>query len=110
MRKDDLVYLRHILDSIEKIQLYLQGVSKEDFDKNSMLQDAVIRQIEIIGEAARNVSEELKGKNPEVPWLMMTGMRNKLIHEYFAVNTSIVWDTIMEDLPVLRKQIQELLD
>lgn len=110
MKKDDLVYLRHILDSIEKIQRYLQGVLKEDFDQNSMLQDAVIRQIEIIGEAARNVSEEFKEKNPEIPWLMMTGMRNKLIHEYFAVNSSIVWDTIMGDLPVLKQQIQKRLD
>lgn len=110
MRKGDQVYLRHILDSIEKIQRYLQGVLKEDFDQNSMLQDAVIRQIEIIGEAARNVSEEFKEKNPEIPWLTMTGMRNKLIHEYFAVNSSIVWDTIMGDLPVLKQQIQKRLD
>ena len=83
-KKDDIVYLKHILDAIRLIEEYLQTKNYNDFIKNRMLQDAVIREIEILGEAAKNLSNELKNKYPEIPWRRIAGMRNKLIHGYFG--------------------------
>jgi uncharacterized protein with HEPN domain len=74
-----------------------------------MAHDAVVRQIEIIGEAARNVSAEFQEKYPKLPWAKMIGIRNKVIHEYFNVNYSVVWDTINEDLPLLKRSIKKIL-
>jgi uncharacterized protein with HEPN domain len=74
-----------------------------------MVHDAVIRQIEIIGEAARNISQEFKDKHANIPWIKMIGIRNKVIHEYFSVNFSVVWDTVKVDLPSLKKSIKKIL-
>jgi uncharacterized protein with HEPN domain len=74
-----------------------------------MVHDAVVRQIEIIGEAARNVSDEFQKKHRALPWTKMIGIRNKIIHEYFNVNYAIVWDTIQDDLPGLKKSIQKII-
>jgi uncharacterized protein with HEPN domain len=109
MKKDDTVYLHHILDAIGLISEYTKGMSENEFLANSMVHDAVVRQIEIIGEAAKNVSEEFQGKHPKLPWTKMIGIRNKIIHEYFNVNYSIVWDTIQDDLPILQKSIKKIL-
>jgi uncharacterized protein with HEPN domain len=110
MKKDDTVYLRHILDAIELIEEYTEGMSENEFLSNSMAHDAVIRQIEIIGEAARNISDEFQMLNPDLPWGKMIGIRNKIIHEYFNVNFAIVWDTVQEDLPALQKIITSMLE
>jgi uncharacterized protein with HEPN domain len=74
-----------------------------------MAHDAVVRQIEIIGEAARNVSDEFQNKYPKLPWAKMIGIRNKITHEYFNVNYAIVWDTVKDDLPLLKKSIKKIL-
>lgn len=108
-KRDDTVFLRHILDAIDAIDQYTKGMTFEDFVHHSMAHDAVIRQIEIIGEAARNISEEYRESQPQLPWLKMIGIRNKIIHEYFNLNLSVVWDTIKDDLPHLRSSIKELL-
>ena len=107
MKRDDKVYLHHILDAIELIQEYTRGMSENQFLSNSMAHDAVVRQIEIIGEAAGNVSKEFQEKHDELPWGQMIGIRNKIVHEYFNVNYSIVWDTVKDDLPSLKKSVKK---
>ena len=109
MKRDDTVYLHHILDAIESIEDYTRGMSENEFLSNSMAHDAVVRQIEIIGEAARNISDEFRSKHPKLPWSKMVGIRNKITHEYFNVNFAIVWDTVKDDLPLLKKSIKKIL-
>jgi len=74
-----------------------------------MMQDAVMRQIEIIGEASNSVSDDFQEKNPELPWLQMRGIRNKIIHDYRGINLQVIWDTVKNDLPALKKQVEEIL-
>jgi uncharacterized protein with HEPN domain len=110
MRKfDDAARLGHIYDAICAIEKYVAGVKKADFLANGMMQDAVMRQIEIIGEAAGRISDDLQEKHPNLPWLEMRAIRNKIVHDYLEVNTDIIWDTVTNDLPALKIQIQKLL-
>ena len=101
----DEIYLQHVLDAIAVIQGYIQGMDYERFKEDKLRQDGVIRELEIIGEAARNLSKEYKNSVPRVPWEDITGMRDKLIHQYFGVNLRMVWDTIQEDIPLLKKEL-----
>jgi len=110
MKENDEVYLSHIVDAIERIEEYCQGVSRQKFLKNKMVAAAAVRELEIIGEAARNVSREFRKMNPELPWKQMTGTRNRLIHEYFGVDLEIVWQTIIQDLPNLKNSVKHLLE
>jgi len=107
--KDDKVFLKHILDAIENIEEYLSGASYEDFSSNKMMVDAVVRELEIIGEASANITSGFQKEHPDVMWAKMKATRNFLIHEYFAVNTKIVWDTCKENLPELKRFISTLL-
>lgn len=106
--KDESVYLRHILDAIKKIQSYTTGGRKEFF-QNTLIQDAVIRNLEIIGEAVRNLSVEFRRRHPEVPWRSITALRNVLIHEYFGVELEIVWRVVQRRVPRLRRYVEMLL-
>ena len=108
--KNDKIYLRHILDAISDIEKFIIGVSEEDFSKNREKQYAVLRGLEIIGEASKNLSDELKAKCPDIDWKNIAGMRDKLIHAYFGVNLPLVWETVKNDLPQLKKQAQNLLE
>jgi len=108
MRRDEALLL-DILIAARRVLKYMQGVSRADFDKNEMLQDAVTRPLEIIGEAAGQVSEEYREAHMEIPWHKMIGMRNRLIHEYFRVNYGVVWDTVRDDLPELIQLIEKLV-
>ncbi len=110
MRKDDTVFLRHILDAINLIGGYLKGKSYEEFKNNRMLQDAVIREIEIIGEATNNLSAEFRNRYPGIPWRQIAGMRDKLIHGYFGVDLDAVWDTATKDIPALREKLLEIME
>lgn len=91
MKHDDSVYLRHMLDAIVKIESYLEEVSKDVFLMDSLIQDGVIRQIEIVGEATKNLSSDLREAHAHLPWQDMAGMRDKLIHQYFGVDLDTVW-------------------
>lgn len=106
--KDDLAYIEHILLAISNIQEYTLNLTKADFEENKMVQDAVIRNIEIIGEATKNVSNEIKSRYYEVPWKEMAGMRNKLIHDYMGVDVAVVWRTIEIDIPQLASLLKDI--
>ncbi len=105
----DRLYLQHIVDAIESIEEYLRGKKLEDLFANKMLLDAVVREIEIVGEASNHLSEKFGKEHPELPLTDMRSMRNKLIHEYFTVDPKIVWQTYEEDLPVLKGKIVSIL-
>ncbi|MBI5701797.1 DUF86 domain-containing protein [Candidatus Saganbacteria bacterium] len=103
------VYLSHIFEAIEKIEQYLSGKSQEILFQDDMRLDAVVRELEIIGEAAKNISADFCKKNPSIPWQDMVGMRNRLIHEYFGVDRKVVWDTCKTDLPILKKLLSPII-
>jgi uncharacterized protein with HEPN domain len=109
MKKDNNVYLQDILKSIDKINHYVSLVDFNYFKKNSMIQDAVIRQLEIIGEASKRLSIDFLEKYPELEIKKASAMRNLLIHQYDYVDVDIVWKTIKEDLPPFREQILQIL-
>lgn len=98
-----------ILTSIEKIESYLQGMTLTQFKKNELVIDAIIRNLEIIGEASKNIPLVIRRTYGHIPWDQMNGMRNILIHEYFGVDIKIVWHTAKKYLPVLKKQLITVL-
>jgi len=105
MIKSDLAYIDHILDCIRKINKFSKGLTVNEFRNNELVQDAVIRNIEIIGEASKKITSETKKNYPDIPWKEISGMRDKLIHDYLGVDVDVVWETIKKDIPALRKQI-----
>ncbi|MBV9210262.1 MAG: DUF86 domain-containing protein [Acidobacteria bacterium] len=109
MPRDESVYLRHVLDAIARIETYLQGIDEATFLQQSLIQDGVIRQLEVIGEAVKQLSNELRAKHEHVPWQDISGMRDKLIHGYFGVDLEKVWLTAQNDLPVLKTEVIEIL-
>ncbi len=109
MTKDPKVFLQHILGSIAQIERYVGGVEQEEFLKSAQLQDAVIRRLTIIGEATKNLPPELREKYTTIPWSDIAGMRDVLMHEYFGVDTELVWRTAQKDLPIFKKHIEEIL-
>lgn len=109
MEKNDEIYLNHILDAINQIDEYTYEVDYEDFQKEKLRQDGVIRQLEIIGEASKNLSKETRKRNVNIPWIDIVGMRDKLIHHYFGVNVDAVWRTAKQDIPHLKNEIINLL-
>lgn len=102
-------YLRDLLDAIEKIQNFIKGLDFEGFKKDDKTKFAVIRALEIIGEATKHISEEFRSKYPEVPWKDMAGMRDVLIHDYFGIDEETVWRTVEERIPQLRPSIEKIL-
>ncbi|OGF23451.1 hypothetical protein A3D45_00895 [Candidatus Falkowbacteria bacterium RIFCSPHIGHO2_02_FULL_42_9] len=109
MEKDPKIFLSHILESIEAIEEYTAGISQDEFSGSRQKVDAVTRRIEIIGEATKNLPANFRAANIHIPWKQMTGMRDNLVHEYFGIDYDEVWQTIKEDLPVLKKEIKMLL-
>ena len=109
MKKDVLVFIKHIRDAIETINRFVNGVSQKTFQADKEKQYAVMRAIEIIGEAAKNISPEFRKKYADIPWKEMVGMRDKLIHQYFGVNLERVWLVVKNNLPLLKKRIDEIL-
>ena len=105
----DKIRLQHILDAIEEIQKYLTAVDFQIFLENSMMRFACIKQMEIIGEASNHLSAELKSKFSDVEWSQIVGMRNVFAHEYFGIDSSLVWEIIKNDIPELKGKIQHIL-
>lgn len=110
MKTDQSAFLNHILDAIKKIEKYVQGIDEEAFKKNDLVQDGVIRQIEIIGEAVKRLSDDLTSQSAHVPWQDVAGMRDKLIHDYFGVDIDTVWLTVKKDIPDLKEEIKRIIE
>ena len=109
MRKDDRVRLQHMLDAATEALTFVQGKTRTDLDHDRMLVLSLIRELEIIGEAANKVSRETRLGNTAIPWQDITGMRNRLIHAYFDVDLDTLWITVTKDLPVLRAELEKIL-
>jgi uncharacterized protein with HEPN domain len=106
--KKDSVYLRHILDAINKIESYI-SVGHDAFFSDSHWQDAVIRQLEIMGEATKRLSQDVRSRYPDIPWKRMAGLRDVLIHDYFGVDLDMVWQIAQTYLPKLRPEVEAML-
>jgi len=109
VKKDPALYLRHILESIQAIEEYTEGWPEEAFLADRRTQDAVVRRLEIIGEAVGRLPDETKKLASDVAWQQITAMRNILIHEYFGVDLKLVWRVLQKDLPLFKKHIEALL-
>jgi uncharacterized protein with HEPN domain len=109
MKREYEDYLNDMLENAEKALSFVEGLDYEGFRKDDKAVYAVIRAFEIIGEAARQIPEKVREKNPTIPWREISAMRNKLTHEYFGVNTEVVWRTVEEDLPVIIPALRKML-
>lgn len=109
MKKDYKVFLNHILESIDLIEKYAEGQNKDSFENSIQLQDSIIRRLEIIGEAVKNLPKEFREKHPNISWKKIAGMRDVLIHEYFGVDVGLTWDVVEEELPNLKYDIQDII-
>ena len=110
MNKEIKIFILHILENIEKIESFSKNMSKENLGKDEQKQYAIIRAIEIIGEAAKNLPVSFKNKYSNIPWKEIIGTRDKIIHHYFGIDLNIVWDIIKKDLPDLKGKIKKILE
>ena len=108
MFKDDYVKIKHMLDAAKECLSFVKGKTRKDLNTNKILVYALVKVIEIIGEAASKISGDFKNKNSEIPWQDIVGMRNHLIHVYFDIDLDILWDTVNKDLPILLKALKKL--
>ena len=108
-RLGDKVRLFHIIDAINEIEIYTENVSLDDFVKNSMMFNATLRQLEIIGEASNRLSEQLLQNNTDIPWARIIGLRNLVVHEYFGIDDITIWNVIKINLPNLKEKISRIV-
>lgn len=109
LQKDYKLYFLDIAVSCRKIVRYTKGMDHEEFASNPMVIDAVIRNLEVIGEAVNKIPSEIRSGIPDIPWSDIVGLRNKVIHEYFDVNIPIIWETATKDIPVFQKQVRSVI-
>ncbi len=108
MKKVDLIYTGHILDAIKKIEKYCKKTTRNEFLKNDILKDAVVRNLEIVGEAAKRLSEEFRNRHAFIAWKDICGMRDKIVHDYIGIDYRIVWAVIQTDLKELKTELKKL--
>ncbi|MBA7620365.1 hypothetical protein ES703_27714 [subsurface metagenome] len=106
--KNDMAFIEHVLDSINAIEKFSKNITKKELISNRLKQSAIIREIEIIGEAVKNISNRTKERHKEVAWKEIIGTRDKIIHHYFGVDMNIIWKILREDLPELKRQMQNI--
>jgi len=109
MRKDDVVRLRHMIDAAEEALTFIQGRSRTDLDTDRQLVLSLMKEVEIIGEAAYQVGQATRDNLPGIPWEDIIGMRHRLVHAYFDINLNILWRTVQEDLPALAAALKPIL-
>jgi uncharacterized protein with HEPN domain len=107
--KDDRLYLIHISECIERIESYIRGKNKKDFINSSLIQDAIIRNLQVLAESTQRLSNELKERENEIDWFKIAGFRNILVHDYLGVDIERVWNILEKDLPTLKSAIQKML-
>lgn len=110
MKRNSSIYLQHILDAIARIEEYLQDVNEETFHRRYLIQDGVIRQLEIIGEAVKQLPGDLRNRYSHILWQDFAGMRDKLIHHYFGVDMETVWLAARDDIPILKAEVTRVLN
>jgi uncharacterized protein with HEPN domain len=108
MKRDLSLFVIDILESIENVESFLEGISKEDFVHDIEKQSAVVRQLEIIGEAVKNIPEVFREKYPEIPWRKVAGLRDMIIHVYFNVDLDVTWDIVKKDVPDLKQKMLKI--
>jgi uncharacterized protein with HEPN domain len=106
--KNDLAFIEHILESINAIENFSKNLSREELTTNRLNQSAIVREIEIIGEAVKNISEKIKSKHKEIEWKDIIGTRDKMIHHYFGVDLDILWDIIRISIPDLKIKVLKI--
>ena len=99
--KSDALYLGHIADACTQISTYVAGMDKRAFHRDRKTQDAVVRQLQLIGEATRHISQTFQSAHPDIAWRAITGMRNRIVHEYIAIDLDVVWEVVNDDIPEL---------
>src|SRR4030065_1105099 len=109
MQREHDLFLKDILLAIRKIENYTEKLTYEEFLKDELRQDGVVKNLEVIGEAVKNIPQDIKNKKPEIEWKKIAGLRDILTHEYFGINFEIVWDVIMKKIPDLKKAVADLL-
>jgi len=109
MTKRNKIFILHILDSISKIELFTKNITNDKFLKSEIIQDAVIRRLEIIGEAVKNLPKSFKDKYPDIEWKKIAGTRDNLIHEYFGVDLRLTYKILTKDLPVLKEKLEKII-
>lgn len=107
-KRGDKEFLSDIKESIKRIEFYIENLEYKEFLNDIKVQDAVIRNLEIIGEAVKNISDEIKEKYPDIPWEELSGLRDRLIHHYFGVNYDIVWTIVKTELPNIAMLIEQI--
>ncbi|MBN1455569.1 MAG: DUF86 domain-containing protein [Methanomicrobia archaeon] len=108
MRREIGDYIQDIIDSLDKIMKFVEGMSYDDFEHDDKTVFAVVRALEIIGEAVKNIPDEVRERYPEIPWKDMAGMRDKLIHSYFGLRLERVWETVQEEIPPLKPLFERI--
>lgn len=107
--KDPIIFLEHVLESIDKIESFVKGIPKEAFLRDELRKSAVVREIEVIGEAVKNLPVGYYVKYPYIEWKDIAGTKDKIVHHYFGIDFEVVWEIVKEDLPQLKKEVKEIL-